>query len=88
MALANLDKYHPREVHGTITNTITFLFHMNGPRDVLLADLATEMAISDNRFFYKGFTWVSNGPDKFQDPNTGEWYARILGAVKEERPYI
>lgn len=80
MSVVKLEKYNPQPIASEYSDIITFIFPMSHARDVLLADLGTELSNSNNVVYYNGHYYTCDGVDKFFQEESGIWYARILSA--------
>lgn len=61
-------------------HTVTFYIPLDGPRDILLADFATELNVYNNRMSFEGerFTAVS-GVQKYMASADARWMAEVKG---------
>ena len=56
-----------------------FYIPLDGPRDVLLADLATEINVYRDVASYKGEQYCIDGVTKRMNPANASWIAEIEG---------
>ena len=61
-------------------HTVTFYIPLDGPRDILLADIATELNVYNNRMAFEGERFMAiSGVQKSMSPTDAKWMATIEG---------
>lgn len=78
MALC-LEDYGAVKVDSINRGEYMFYIPLDGPRDVLLADLATEINVYRDVASYKGEQYYIDGVTKRMNPSNATWMAEIEG---------
>lgn len=61
-------------------HTVTFYIPLDGPRDILLADFATELNVFNNRMSFEGERFMAvSGVRKEMAPEDARWMAKVEG---------
>ncbi len=73
-----LEDYGAIRVVNARMGSYTFIVPLDGARDVALADLATELTVSNDMMMYRGEKYVAlTGVSKQMDPINASWSATI-----------
>lgn len=73
-----LDDYDVVKVHNHSRNRYTFFLLLDGPRDIALADLATELNVYRDVMSYRGERYYAlSGIEKRMNPDDAQWIATI-----------
>lgn len=61
-------------------HTVTFYIPLDGPRDILLADFATELNVYNNRMSFEGERFMAvSGVQKYMAQVDSRWMAEVKG---------
>lgn len=61
-------------------HTVTFYIPLDGPRDIALADFATELNVYNNRMSFEGHHFRAiSGIQKYMAPADSRWMAEVKG---------
>lgn len=61
-------------------HTVTFYIPLDGPRDILLADFATELNVYNNRMSFEGERFMAvSGVQKYMARADSRWMAEVKG---------
>nr|DAR78746.1 MAG TPA: hypothetical protein [Caudoviricetes sp.] len=61
-------------------HTVTFYIPLDGPRDILLADFATELNVYNNRMSFEGERFMAvSGVQKYMASADARWMAEVKG---------
>lgn len=61
-------------------HTVTFYIPLDGPRDILLADIATELNVYNNRMSFEGERFMAvSGVQKYMASADAQWMAEVKG---------
>ena len=73
-----LEDYGVVQVKNHLPNYFTFIIPLDGPRDITLADIATELNVYHNMMIFKGEQYYAvSGVQKHMDIEDARWIAKI-----------